>query len=86
MVRGHEAARLREDADERVLPEEGAFAGHVGTGDEPDSIGRADVAVVADEFPALFPQSLRDGRVPARDDFVRGAEVQHGAHVGLVVS
>lgn len=82
---GNEGARLREDGDEGVLAQEGAFAGHVGTGEEPDGLGGADEAVVADECAALVAQALRDGRVAAGEDLVGRAEVEERAHVGLVV-
>lgn len=81
----HEGAGLCEDGDEGVLPEEGAFAGHVGPGEEPDALGSADEAVVAGEGAALFLQPLRDGRVAAGDDLVRGAEIQQGPYVVLFV-
>ena len=34
----HVGAHLRQDRDQRVLPQKGALAGHVGTGDEPDPV------------------------------------------------
>ena len=73
---GDEGARLRQDGDEGVLPQEGAFARHVGPGQEPDALRLAHEAVVADEGPALFEQALRDGWVAAGDDLVGGAEVE----------
>ena len=39
-LRRHERAHLREDRDQRVLAQEGRFAGHVGTGDEPQASAR----------------------------------------------
>ena len=33
----HEAAHLRQDRDQRVLPQKRALAGHVGAGDEPQA-------------------------------------------------
>lgn len=82
---GDEGACLREDGDEGILSEEGAFAGHVGAGEEPDGLGSTDEAVVAGEGAALFFQPLRDGRVAAGDDFVGGAEIQQGTDVVLFV-
>ena len=35
VFRRHEGAHLRQDGDQRVLAQEGRFAGHVGTGDQP---------------------------------------------------
>ena len=37
--RRHEGPRLGEDGDQRVLAEEGRFAGHVGAGEEVDAAG-----------------------------------------------
>ena len=33
--RGNKASHLRHDGDQRILAQEGGFARHVGTGDEP---------------------------------------------------
>ena len=40
-ARRHERAHLRQHHDERVLAQEGRFAGHVGAGDKPDAVRRA---------------------------------------------
>ncbi len=37
---GHERPHLRQDRDQRGLPQIGRFAAHVGAGDDGDQIGR----------------------------------------------
>ena len=76
---GHEGARLRENGDERVLAEEGAFAGHVGAGDEEDLLARVQVAVVGGEADALFAEAQVDHGMSAADDGVGGAVVEDGS-------
>ncbi|KZL86673.1 hypothetical protein CI238_04254, partial [Colletotrichum incanum] len=82
VVGGHVATDLREDSDERVLPQERAFAGHVGPRDEPQSSNgapaAADEAVVADEGAPLLVESALDGRVPATDDGMGRRVVEEG--------
>jgi len=65
----HIGAGLGEDGDQRVLPEEGRLAGHVGAGDEPQPALRPEVAVIGDEAAGLaFDQRRLDHRVTAADD------------------
>ena len=40
---------LRQDGDQRVLAQEGAFAGHVGAGEQPEPLRLLQVAIVGDE-------------------------------------
>ena len=73
MVRGDEGARLRQDGDERRLPQQGRLPGHVGprddvqarVGREGDGVGREDAAV--------GEEAELDGRVAAVDDVERVA-------------
>ena len=62
-ARRNEAAHLREDRDQRVLPQERGFARHVGTGDQPDAAGVRSVGrrsrIVGDGLPSAA-QSLLD--------------------------
>jgi len=44
-----ETAHLGQDGDQRVLPQKGRFAGHVGAGDQPQPPRRIEVAVIGDE-------------------------------------
>ena len=58
---GNIAAHLRQQRDQRVLPQEGRFTGHVGTGQQPDrgAIPGREIAIVGDEgIAALLPQRL----------------------------
>src|SRR5262249_52963304 len=60
---GNEAAHLREDRDQRVLPQKGGFAGHVGAGEEPDATGIGlrwwrEIAIVGDEWRPVSQQRL----------------------------
>ena len=48
-VRRHEGAHLGEHGNQRILPQEGALARHVGTGDQPDPAVFREPAVVGDE-------------------------------------
>ena len=93
-LRRHERAHLGEDGDQRVLAQEGRFAGHVGAGDQPDAAGRLafrrrEIAVVGDEGRAVLRQRLLDhGMAAALDDEVergidmRAREVALGGKMG----
>ena len=46
----HEGAHLRQHHDQGILAQEGRFAGHVGTGEQPDAAAVAgEIAVIGDE-------------------------------------
>ena len=49
-ARRHVAAGLREDRDQRVLTQERALAGHIGSGQQPQAAAGGQLAVVGDEF------------------------------------
>jgi hypothetical protein len=78
-LRRHLRARLREDRDQRVLPQKGALPRHVGAGDEPDPVGRQG-AVVGDEAVAFGGQCRLDRRVAAAGDLERGAGLDDRPH------
>src|SRR5262249_60830151 len=68
-----EAAHLRENGDQRVLPQEGRFPRHVRAGEEPDAAGlrilrRRQIAIIRDEGRTVAPQRLLDARIPATLD------------------
>src|SRR6188474_3983681 len=70
---GNEAAHLREDCDQRVLPQEGGFAGHIGTGEEPDTACAGlrrwrEIAVIGDERRAVARQRLLHDHMTATVD------------------
>jgi hypothetical protein len=81
---GDEAAGLGEEGDERVLAEEGALAGHVRAGEEPQGRGGAEVAVVADEGLVVAGERLLDDGVAAGLDVECGAVVDDGADVAAL--
>ena len=64
-----EAAGLGEHRDQRGLAEEGRLAAHVGAGDQPQPVVRAQREVVGDEALAAVAQRGFDHRVPAPLDF-----------------
>ena len=72
-VRRHEAAHLGQDGDERVLAQEGALAGHVRPGHQPEPALRREVAAIRDE--GLVQRCLDDGMAPAFD--LEGKAVVH---------
>ena len=67
--RRHVTAHLRQDRDERVLPQERALARHIGAGHDPQSLLSGQITVVGDETHfARGSQSGCDHRVtPAFD-------------------
>ena len=64
-ARRHEGADLRQDRDQRVLPQKRALAGHVGAGDEPDAV-LAEHAIVGDKRRPCPAQRRLDASDAAR--------------------
>ena len=58
---------LREHRDQRVLPQEGALAGHVGAGEQPQPGAGRKGAIVGDELAVAGAHSLDDRVAPALD-------------------
>ena len=70
---GHETADLRHQRDQRVLAQEGRFAGHVGAGDQPKLSGgvrwsRREIAGIGNERRSVALQRLLDHGMPAAFD------------------
>ena len=92
-LRRHERAHLRQDGDQRVLPQEGRLARHVRAGEQPDAAGcllvlprwrekrRREVAIIGDERRAVARQRLLDHRMAAAVDGERETAVDLRAHV-----
>ena len=70
--RGHEAARLREHRDQRVLAQEGRLAAHVGAGDQPQPRVLGQPAIVGDEALARRRDRRFDHRMAAALDLETG--------------
>ncbi len=72
---------MRQNGDQRVLPQKRALARHVGAGDEPDPVVRQN-AVIGDEgpAPALAGQRRLDGRMTPAADLEGGALVDCRPH------
>ena len=67
------AADLRQDCDQRILPQKRRLAGHVGAGDQPDAAGaglrrRRKIAIIGNEGRAVARQGLLDDRMAAAFD------------------
>ena len=87
--RRHVGADLRHQRDQRVLPQEGRFARHVGAGDQPDLAGflrgpRREVAGIGDERLAVALQRLFDHGMPAALDGKAERAIDLGPHVIVV--
>ncbi len=75
----HERTDLRQQRDQRVLPQEGALARHVGAGDQPQPAVLAlarQIAIIGDEGTGAVAQNRFDHRMAAFDD----AECRAGVH------
>ncbi len=81
---GHEAAALGEHGDQRVLPEKGALAGHVGTGQQPQPPAFRKIAVVGDEALVAAGEGLLHHRMAAADDAKGGILANGRAHIALL--
>ena len=65
----HERTHLRQDRDQRRLPQVGGLAAHVRAGDDGDQVGGiVQVQIVGDEAPRLLLRQPLDHRMPARQD------------------
>ena len=81
---GHETAHLGQDGDQRILAQEGGFARHVGTGDQPQppfGVGRQ-VAVVGHERAGMGRLQRRlHHRMAAAPDVEGQAGIHFRAHI-----
>ena len=86
--RRHEAAHLRHDRDQCVLPEKGRFAGHVGAGQQPKVLvvllSRREIAVVGHELLAALRQRGLDDRVTAAPDVEGEARIDAGTRIAAL--
>ncbi len=76
--RRHRQPRLRQDHDQRVLAQEGRFAGHVRAGQQHEALGRGKIAVVRHEN-GLAGQGGLHHRMPAGGDLEGLILRDHGA-------
>ncbi len=85
IARGHEGPGLRQHGDQRVLAQEGRFAGHVGPGQQPDRgrLGGGQIAVIGDESLCPALQRMFHHRVPAALDPKGAAAIDAGTHPAL---
>ena len=87
--RRHEGADLRQQRDQRVLAQEGRFAGHVGAGDQPELAGglrrsRREIAGIGDERLAVALQRLLDHGMAAALHGKAERLIDIGPHVVVV--
>ena len=77
----HEGADLREDGDQRVLPQEGALAGHVGAGQQPQPLARPprSQSLATKRAACSRAQRRLDDRMAAAVDREAGAVVDRRA-------
>ena len=77
---GNEAARLREHGDQRGLAQEGRLAAHVGAGDQPQPVVRAQAQIVGDEPLAGIAERAFDDRVASASISRQASSVSCGRH------
>ena len=85
--RRNEASHLRQDGDQRVLAQERRFAGHVGTGDEPQPFAAVarEIAIVGHERARMRLKQCRfHHRMPSAHDLERQAFIDERPRITLV--
>ena len=77
--RGHKAANMRHQRDQRHLAHVGGLARHIRPGDDHHAVFAVEMGVVGHEHRA--PQPLFDHRMPPLHDLIAPFVVDRGAHV-----